>query len=78
MFSIQILMNVRPIRVATEERVTISSMDSDVNVQLAILERNVRPVSSFYLFVCLFEALHPGQQFFIHFGTASWVLRVIY
>ena len=25
------------------------------------------------LFVCLFEALCPGQQFFSHFGTASWV-----
>ena len=24
-------------------------------------------------FVCLFEALCPGQQFFSHFGTASWV-----
>ena len=23
------------------------------------------------LFVCLFEALRPGQQFFSHFGTAS-------
>ena len=24
-------------------------------------------------FVCLFEALRPGQQFFNHFGTACWV-----
>ena len=24
-------------------------------------------------FVCLFKALRPGQQFFSHFGTASWV-----
>ena len=23
--------------------------------------------------VCLFEALRPAQQFFSHFGTASWV-----
>ena len=44
-------MNVRPIRVTTEERVSISSIITDVSVQLAILERNVRPVSSFCLFV---------------------------
>ena len=24
-------------------------------------------------FVCLFQALRPGQQFFSHFETASWV-----
>ena len=27
--------------------------------------------------VCLFEVLRPGQQFFSHFGTASWVLPVL-
>ena len=27
--------------------------------------------------VCLFEALRPGQQFFSHFGTASWVKPVL-
>ena len=26
-----------------------------------------------HLFFVLFDALHPGQQFFSHFGTASWV-----
>ena len=29
------------------------------------------------LFVCLSEALRPGQQFFSHFGTASWVYPVL-
>ena len=46
MFSIQILMNVRPIRVATEEHVTILSMVTDVSVQMVILENNVKSVST--------------------------------
>ena len=45
MFSLQKLMNVRLIRVTTEEGVTISSMVTDANVQLALLENNVKPVS---------------------------------
>ena len=29
------------------------------------------------LFVRFIEALHPGQQFFSHFGTASWLKPVL-
>ena len=30
-----------------------------------------------FYFLCLFEALNPGQQFFSHFGKVSWVLPVL-
>ena len=31
----------------------------------------------FFRFICLFEALRLGQQFFSNFGMASWVKPVL-
>ena len=49
-FTIQMSMTVLPIHVPTEERVKISSMVTDVCVQLAILENNAKPVSHIDIF----------------------------
>ena len=51
----------------TTEQIKINNVEG-VNV----LSKNYCKFGDNYLFV-LFEALHPGQQFFSHFGMASWV-----
>ena len=46
---------------------TLTKLNKKLNIHV------VGGTLSFTKFVCLFEALRPSQQFFSHFGSASWV-----
>ena len=42
------------------------------------MEESIHAIILAKYFICLFEALRPGQQFFSYFGTASWAQPVQY